>query len=338
MKLYCGIDLHSNNHWLTIIDETDRRLLERRVPNDLSVTLRELEPYRHALVAIAVESTYNWYWLADGLMAAGYQVKLVNTCAVKKYEGLKHADDRHDAFHLAQLLRLGVLPTGWIYPKEERGVRDLLRQRTRLVRQRTMHLLTVKSTCARALNIEVDSAVLKGERPGDWPVVSDPEIALAIEVHRPIIAAINTEIERVEQRIGLRTRGNERFKLLQSVPGIGPILAWHILLESGDIARFADVGQFCSYCRLVPALKTSNEKKKGVGNAKNGNAYLAWAFHEVAHTALRFLPAAKRFYERKAKQRNRIVAMKALAHKLARACFFILRDGVRFDGNKLFDH
>jgi transposase len=129
MKLYCGIDLHSNNHWLTISDEADRRIVERRLPNDLAITLRELEPYRNELTAIAVESTFNWYWLVDGLMAAGYQVKLVNTSAVKKYDGLKHVDDRDDAFFLAHLLRLGILPTGYIYPKAQRAVRDLLRQR-----------------------------------------------------------------------------------------------------------------------------------------------------------------------------------------------------------------
>jgi len=336
MKLYCGIDLHSNNHWLTIIDEADRRLFERRVPNDMAVTLRELEPYRGALESIAIESTYNWYWLADGLMEAGYPVKLVNTSAVKKYEGLKHADDRHDAFHLAHLSRLGILPTGSIYPKKERGVRDLLRQRSRLVQQRTAHVLNVKSTYARQLNIKAEKRILNGEQAAPWPEVSDPHIAMAIDVHRPIIVAINTQIDRVEREIRLQTKENARFALLQSVPGIGPILAWHILLETGEIARFADVGHFTSYCRLVPGVKISNGKKKGEGNTKNGNPYLAWAFHEASHTAVRHLPQAKRYYERKSRQRNRPVAMKAISHKLARACYFILRDGVKFDPDKLF--
>ena len=131
MKLYCGIDLHSNNHWLTIIDEQTKRLVEKRLRNDLSLTLSVLEPYRSELTGIAVESTYNWYWLVDGLMDAGYQVKLVNTSAVCQYEGLKHSDDRDDAFHLAHLMQLGILPTGYIYPKKERAVRDRPRHRAR---------------------------------------------------------------------------------------------------------------------------------------------------------------------------------------------------------------
>lgn len=164
MKLYCGIDLHSNNHWLTIIDEQDGRLVERRLANDLSLTLRTLEPYRSELTAIAVESTFNWYWLVDGLMDAGYQVKLVNTSAVRQYDGLKHSDDRNDAFHLAHLLRLGILPTGYIYPKQERAVRDLLRQRGRLVQQRTVHVLNAKSTYARQLNLQVSTEILNGDK------------------------------------------------------------------------------------------------------------------------------------------------------------------------------
>jgi len=123
MGLYCGIDLHSNNHVLTVIDEADRRVYERRLPNELAITKAALEPYRTELVAVAVESTFNWYWLVDGLMEAGYAVRLVNTAAVRQYEGLKHTDDKYDAFWLAHLMRLGILPTGYIYPKSERGLR-----------------------------------------------------------------------------------------------------------------------------------------------------------------------------------------------------------------------
>jgi transposase len=125
--------LHSNNHVVTVIDEEDRRLYERRLLNDLARTKAALEPFRGQLVAVAVESTFNWYWLVDGLMEAGYEVRLVHTGAVIQYNGLKHTDDEHDAFWLAHLMRLGILPTGYIYPKRERGLRDLARQRMRLV-------------------------------------------------------------------------------------------------------------------------------------------------------------------------------------------------------------
>jgi len=150
MGLYCGIDLHSNNHVLTVIDEADRRVYERRLPNDLAITKAALEPYRAELVAVAVESTFNWYWLVDGLMEAGYPVRLVNTAAVRQYEGLKHTDDEHDAFWLAHLMRLGILPTGYIYPKSERGLRDLARQRMRLVQHRSALITSVQNQVWRS--------------------------------------------------------------------------------------------------------------------------------------------------------------------------------------------
>jgi transposase len=199
-----------------------------------------------------------------------------------------------------------------------------------------MHVLNAKSSYARQLNIKAETDILKGEKAAPWPDVSDAHVAMAIHVHRPVIAAINIEIDRLEKAIRLQTKENDRFALLRTVPGIGPILASHILLETGDIARFANVGQFTSYCRLVPGIKSSNGKKKGESNTKNGNPYLAWAFHEAAHTALRCMLHARRYYERKSRQRNRPVAMKAISHKLARACYFILRDGVKFDPDKLF--
>jgi len=120
MGLYCGIDLHSNNHVLTVIDEGDRRLYERRLPNDLAISKAALEPFRAQLVAVAVESTFNWYWLVDGLMDAGYEVRLVHTGAVVQYDGLKHTDDQHDAFWLAHLMRTRD-PAYWVYLPEERA-------------------------------------------------------------------------------------------------------------------------------------------------------------------------------------------------------------------------
>jgi transposase len=132
--MYCGIDLHSRDCWLAILDEDLGVVEEERVGNDLERVLAVLEPYRMDLEGVAVESTFNWYWLVDGLMDAGHQAHLTNTWAVKQYEGLKYSDDRHDARWLAQLLALGILPEGYIYPKEERPVRDLLRRRSFLVR------------------------------------------------------------------------------------------------------------------------------------------------------------------------------------------------------------
>ena len=118
MKLYCGMDLHSTNVVTQLINEEDKVLYRNKQSCDLNQILKGLEPFKDSIEGIAVESTYNWYWLVDGLMEAGYRVHLVNTAAVKQYEGLKYTDDDSDAFWLAHLLRLGILPTGYIYPKQ----------------------------------------------------------------------------------------------------------------------------------------------------------------------------------------------------------------------------
>src|SRR5580692_9504095 len=154
---YCGIDLHSNNSVVSVIDETDRVVAEKRLPNELPKILAFLVLWQAELVGVVVESTYNWYWLVDGLQAAGLTVHLANTTAIKKYEGLKHSGDETDARYLAQLLRLGILPTGTILPAKHRNVRDLARKRMQLVRSRTSHILAVKNTTARQYGTRITS-------------------------------------------------------------------------------------------------------------------------------------------------------------------------------------
>ena len=121
MKAYAGIDLHSSNNYLGIIDSQDKRLFSRRLPNCINTIVKALKPYRKTLTGIAVESTYNWYWLVDGLEEAGYKLHLTNTSAIQQYEGLKHTDDKWDSFWLAHMLRLGILPEGYIYPIKNNG-------------------------------------------------------------------------------------------------------------------------------------------------------------------------------------------------------------------------
>ena len=149
MGLYCGIDLHSNNAVYAVADEQDKLVFRKRLPNDLNMALRALEPFREELEAVVVESTYNWYWLVDGLQDHGYSVRLANPAAMEQYNGLKNANDNTDAMFLAHLCRLGILPEGYVYPREERSVRDLLRRRMLLVQERTRMILSLRNMFAR---------------------------------------------------------------------------------------------------------------------------------------------------------------------------------------------
>lgn len=334
---YSGIDLHSNNSVVTVTDDTDRVVAEKRLPNDLVKIVGFLLPWRDELAGVVVESTYNWYWLVDGLQEAGFEVKLANTGAIRKYDGLKHSGDEADARQLAHLLRLGILPTGTILPPEHRATRDLARKRMQLVRSRTSHILAIENIMARQQAVKITSNHVKRLTTVDVDQMGLPaDVALAVESNLAVVTTLGAQIERLEKRLQERIGERTEYALLTSVPGIGRILAAIILLETGPIERFRAVGNYASYARCVDSQRLSNGKKKGEGNVKNGNKYLVWAFVEAANFALRFNAEAKRFYERKKARTNNVVATKALAHKLARACFHILKERKPFDVTRCF--
>lgn len=335
---YSGIDLHSNNCVVSITDEQDRLVDEKRLPNDLEKILAFLQPCKGQLAGVVVESTFNWYWLVDGLQAAGFCVHLANTAAIKQYAGLKHSGDESDARYLAHLLRLKILPTGTILAPEQRAVRDLARKRMQLVRSRTTHILAVENITARQQGVRLSGNQVKRLSAERLEQMGLPEdVAFALQANLAVIHTLSEQIDLLEKRLQERVAQRPEYALLTSVPGIGQVLATTILLETGPIERFCEPGHFASYARCVNSVHTSNGKKKGAGNTRNGNKYLAWAFVEAAHFAMRYCAQAKRFYERKKAKTNTAVAIKALAHKLARACFHILKERKPFDVTRCFN-
>jgi len=336
MTLYCAIDLHSNNNVPVVIDDNDKILFQKRLPNDLSQVLQALEPFRADLESVAVESTFNWYWLVDGLADNGYDLQLVNTTAVKQYDGIKNTDDQSDAFWLAHLMRLGILPTGYIYPPAERAVRDLLRKRLQLVRTRVSHILSAQNQLWRSTGVNVSSKGIKQADSTLLELVSDSHVRMAIKSNLMIIAALTREIDIIEQVVRKETALKPEFQSVTTIDGIGEILGMTIMLETGNISRFNKVGNFASYARCVDSKRSSNGKKKGSNNRKNGNKYLAWAFVEAAHSIIRHNKTAHRFYQRKRAEKNAALATKALAHKMARAAYYVMRDQTVFKPELMF--
>ena len=265
-----------------------------------------------------MESTYNWYWLVDGLQDAGFAMHLVNTAAVKQYDGLKHSGDEADARHRAQLLRLGILPEGYIYPREQRAVRDLLRKRSQLVRQRTTQILCIQSLLARNLGAATSGNLIKDWQAADLEALALlPEQRLAVRANLAVMHCVDDEIGQLERAILARAKLREDYRALRSVSGVGEVLALTIALETGDIGRFASPGNFASYARTVASRHESNGKKKGEGNTKCGNKHLAWAFVEAAHFAVRYDERIRRYYQKKAARTLPVVAVKAVDHKPA---------------------
>lgn len=337
METYAGIDLHSSNNFTAVIDETDRRVYSKRLPNRLSSVLSALRPFKETVKGVVVESTYNWYWLVDGLQEHGYRVHLANPSAIKQYEGLKHTDDKWDSFWLAHMLRLNILPEGYIYPQEDRPVRDLLRRRLLFVKHRTAHILSLQSMITRHLGTRMSSRAIKALRGEDAEGLFDSaHSVLAAKNAISTIGFLTEKIKKIEREVKRTLELKEEFKCLLTLPGVGLILGLTIMLEVGDIKRFVKVGNYCSYCRCVKSERLSAGKKKDENNKRNGNRYLAWAYVEAANFAIRFSPEAQRFYQRKMAKSNRIVGIKALSNKLARASFYLMRDQVPYDSGKLF--
>jgi transposase len=335
--LYVGLDLHSNNTTIGISDEEDRVVFTRKMPNDLRAIGKVLKEFQEQIVGVVVESTFNWYWLVDGLAERGFPMHLAHPAAIKQYSGIKHTDDLSDALFLAKLLRLKQIPHGHIFPHRERMVRDLLRKRLQLVHQRSTHILSFKSLFNRNLGEEIASNAIKMLSEEDLETMfKDPFLKASAQANIATMEFLGERIKAIENKLLKEVSERPAFALLQTVPGIGKIMALTILLETGEISRFKEVGKYASYCRCVKSIRKSNDKTKGSNNRKNGNVYLAWAFVEVAHFFMRYCPEAKVFYQRKKRQRNAAVATKALAHKLARACFYIMRDQIPFNPNKFF--
>ena len=337
MDHYVGIDLHSTNSYTAIIDHDNRRVFKKKTKNDLGLVIEALKPYQEQIKGIVVESTYNWYWLVDGLIEEGYTVHLANPSAIKQYEGLKHADDVTDAFHLANLLQLGILPEGYIYPKEERPVRDLLRKRLQLVQQRTAQILSFQNLVARHLGKSLNVNAVKKLSEDDVAHLFHKEhVVVSGKVSIATILFLSARIQQLEKMVHRVAKLKDEYKLLMTVPGIWRILALTIMYETGPIERFAKVGNYASYCRCVGSKRISNEKLKGKGNRKNGNKHLSRAYMEAANAALQHYDYVKRYYQRKMARTNIVVARKAIAHKLARACYYIIRDQKEFDPTRVF--
>jgi transposase len=331
------MDLHSNNVVIGLMDTEGKRVAHKKVECKLSEVVKFLAPYKERLEQIAVESTYNWYWLVDGLRALHYPVVLANPAGMAQYSGIKHADDTNDAFFLAELLRLKILPTGHIYDPDLRPVRDLLRRRLSLVHQRTALMLSFKSLYTRTTGQELSLSRLKElELKEAQEFYDHPANQLIAGMQFQHIEQLTESIEKIEKAVLASARELPSYSKLTTLPGVGIILGMTITMEVGDVKRFADAGNFASYCRTVAAERTSNSKKKGENNSKCGNKYLAWAFVEAANFARRYDEQCRKWFDRKAAKTSKVVATKALACKLAKAAWHLMSGSADYDPQRMF--
>jgi transposase len=332
-QFYCGIDLHARTMYVCILNQAGEIMLHRNMTASPETFLKAIAPYREDIV-VAVECIFTWYWLADLCAQEGLPFVLGHALYMKAIHGGKAKNDRIDARKIAVLLRGGMIPQAYVYPAAMRATRDLLRRRLHLTRKRAELLTHIQQTNSQYNLPEMGKKIAyKANRHGVAERFPDPAVHKSVEVDLALIDFYDQLLRDVELTIvqTAKQHDGQTLYFLQSVPGIGKILSLVLLYEIQDITRFPRVQDFVSYCRLVKCAKESAGKRYGTAGTKIGNAYLKWAFSEAAVLFLRNNPAGQKYLARLEKKHGKGKALTVLAHKLARAVYYMLKRKVVFD-------
>jgi transposase len=335
-QFYCGIDLHARTMYLCVLNQAGEVLLHRNMKAAPEPFLKAIAPYREDLV-VCVECIFTWYWLADLCAREGLPFVLGHALYMKAIHGGKAKNDKIDSQKIAVLLRGGMLPQAYVYPAVMRATRDLLRRRMHLMRKRAELLTHVQQTNSQYNLPEIGKKIAyKGNRDGIAERFPDPAVQKSIEVDLALMGYYDELLRDLELSIVQTAKQHDAntLYLLQTVPGIGKILSLVLLYEIHDIARFPRVQDFVSYCRLVKCAKESAGKRYGTSGTKIGNAYLKWAFSEAAVLFLRANPNGQKYLARLENKHGKGKALTVLAHKLARAVYYMLHRKTAFDREK----
>jgi transposase len=339
-RFYAGVDLHARAMYVCVLDHAGAVVLHRNLDARPEAFLAAVGPYRDGLV-VGCECMFAWYWLAD--LCAEHQISFVlgHALYLKAIHGGKNKNDKLDSLKLATLLRGGTFAQAYVYPKQMRATRDLLRRRGFLVGQRA-HLIAHLQNTASQYNLAPFGKKLTYAANREELQVADrfddPAVRCAAEADLALIDALDEEIHKLESYLlkAARVHQPQAFARLRSVPGIGPVLALTILYEVHDIHRFGDVGPFLSYARLVPGRHESAGKAKGSPHRKIGNAHLKWAFGEAACLMTRHSERAKRWLARRTKKHGKAAALAHLAAKIGRTVYHLWRKEEAYDEARMF--
>jgi transposase len=334
-RFYCGIDLHARLLAVCVVDQAGSVVLRRQIPDDKQLLLEVLAPFRPD-IAVCVECLFAWYWVADLCAEHGIPFVLGHALYMKAIHGGKAKDDDIDAEKISRLLRGGNIPFAYVYPKGMRETRDLLRRRNYLVHKRAELITHIQLTNAQYNLPPFGKKLIYAKNRAELKVAQrfpDPHVRKSIELDLALIDSLDEQIADVELYLKrtVKVEDPHSYFLLQTIPGVGPILALVLLYEIHRIDRFADESDFLSYARLVRCPHRSAGKTLGTGGKKIGNAHLKWAFSEAVCLLIRSCPAAKAWQARKAKKCGKKKTLAVLAAKLGRAVYLMLHRRVAFD-------
>ena len=333
---YCGIDLHARSMYICIVDRDGKTLFHENRAVNADVMQQAIAPYLPD-VAISVECIFTWYWIADFCAERDIPFVLGHALYMKAIHGSKTKNDKIDSYKIAMLLKAGMMPIAYVYPANMRSTRDLLRRRMHFMRKRAELLSHIQNTRHQYNLPAFEKAIAyKANRINLLEHFTDPGVQQSIFLDMELINRYDELLQKTELYILKHAKINcaQELFLLQTIPGVGKILAMVILYELHDVNRFERVQNFCSYARLIKPLKESAGKTKGSGNKKMGNAYLKWAFSEAVILLLRESEAVKEQHQKLKNRHGKARALAILSHKLGRAVYYMLKNKKAFDVNQ----
>ena len=333
-RFYAGVDLHARNMFTHVLDEQGQTVFAKDLPCEPQVFLDAIAPYRDGLI-VGAECMFAWYWLADLCEDHSIPFVLGHALYMRMIHGGKAKTDKLDAAKLAGMLRGGLFPLAYAYPRAKRQTRDLLRRRSFFVRQRAQLIAHIVNTNSQFNRPPLPKKLRYAKNRTDDIVerFTDPSTRLMIGADLNLIDHYDEQLRELEGYLIRNAKVDDAvtFGLLKTIPGIGPILALILLYEIDTISRFPEAGNLLSYSRLVRCEHSSAGKVKGSGGKKIGNAHLKWAFSEAACLMIRAVPTVKAWLQRQEKKRGKRKALSILEARIGRVVYHLWRKQVPFD-------
>jgi len=334
---YCGIDLHGRTMYTTVMDERGDIFFRRNMPNKFPLFFEFMKPFLPNL-AVGVESTYNWYWLADGCQEHHISFYLGHALYMKAVRGNKKKMDKIDSKTIANLMRTNLFPPAYAYPREMRATRDLLRRRSYYVALRAGANTHIQSTFSQQAILDIQGGDVKRKK-SRRALIERPEnqdLALSIECDLDLMDVTDAIIRKLEKQILQQARyhNHQALEILITLPGVGNILALTALYEIHEIGRFKSPQNFSSYCRVVKCNRESNGKITDTGNQKIGNPYLKWVMTQIINKAQQQSPAIAKYFEKLKAKHGPRKARGIMAHKFAVTIYYMLKNNQAFDEEK----
>jgi transposase len=331
---FCGVDLHSRRMFTTVTNKSGDIQFKKNIKNNFELFNNYMKPYLPNL-AVGVESTYNWYWLADGCHKANIPFYLGHALYMKAVAGAKNKNDKIDSKTIADLMRGNLFPPAYAYPQEMRSTRDLLRRRSYYVSLRSGANTHIQGTFSQQAILDIDRYDVKRKSTRHSLIDRSDDYGqqLMVQFDLDLMGVLDSIIASLEKKIRIQAQYHDgsTYETLLTIPGVGDILALTILYETHKLTRFPSVQKFSSYARVVKCERTSNNKKTGGGNQKIGNPYLKWAFHQIIIRAQLQEPLIKKYFERLLSKHGSRKARAIMAHKFAVAVYYMIKNGQPFD-------